>query len=109
MYRLGAELVNWFIVEDQGKLTLLDAGSCVHLPDRDVVFTGDSLVTLNIPTGERGARVMPGSFNKDSALALNSLGQFSGADARTVLPGHGEPWFDGIGDAVTEALRVGGS
>ena len=27
VYRLGAELVNWFVVEDGGKLTVVDAGN----------------------------------------------------------------------------------
>ncbi|MFV1969411.1 MAG: MBL fold metallo-hydrolase [Acidimicrobiia bacterium] len=86
-----------------------DGSACVHLPDRDVIFTGDSLVTMHLGTGKKGARVMPGAFNKNSAQALESLEHMHGLDVSTVLPGHGEPWKGGLASAIVEAKKVGPS
>ena len=84
-----------------------DGSCCLSLPDRGVLFSGDALVTLNIVTGKTGPRVMPGSFNKDSAQSLESLAQLKGVPADVVLPGHGESWHDGVADAVSLALNTG--
>ena len=86
-----------------------DGSACIHIPDRDVIFTGDSLVTMHLGTGKKGARVMPGTFNKDSAQALESLDRMHGLDVSTVLPGHGEPWKGGLARAIVEAHRLGPS
>jgi glyoxylase-like metal-dependent hydrolase (beta-lactamase superfamily II) len=66
-----------------------DGSSCLALPSRKVHFTGDALVTLSIVTGERTSRVMPGSVNKNSPLALESLNELKGLEAELILPGHG--------------------
>ena len=84
-----------------------DGSSCLDLSDRKVLFTGDSLVTLNIVTGDRTPRIMPGSFNKDSELSLQSLDSMRGSDATLILPGHGEPLHGKVDDAVTTAQRIG--
>jgi len=86
-----------------------DGSACIHLPDRDIIFTGDSLVTMHLGTGRKGPRVMPGAFNKNSAQALESLDHLHGIEAGTVLPGHGEPWVGGLASAIVEAQKVGPS
>ncbi|MFQ5554713.1 MAG: MBL fold metallo-hydrolase [Acidimicrobiia bacterium] len=86
-----------------------DGSSCLAIEDRDVVFTGDSLVTLNIVTGAQGPRVMPGSFNKNSAQALASLERLVSQLANVILPGHGEPWQGSVAAAVSQARRIGPS
>lgn len=86
------------------------AGSaCVELTDHQALCVGDALVTLNVVTGARGPRIMPGSFNVDSAQALESLSEIDGVGAEVLLPGHGEPWSGSAADAVAEARRVGPS
>lgn len=85
-------------------------GSCVfHLPDRDTVISGDTLVTLNFYAGRVGPQIIAGAATADSATALLSLQAVADTGAKIMLPGHGEPWRDGVGRAVDEALRAGAS
>jgi glyoxylase-like metal-dependent hydrolase (beta-lactamase superfamily II) len=84
-------------------------GHCVfHLPDHGVIFTGDALCELNPLTGRRGPQVMPGAFNVSSAQALESLERFEHLDG-VLLSGHGEPWHDGVAQAVARARELGPS
>lgn len=86
------------------------AGHCaLHLPDQDVLLTGDALVTLDPYTGETGPRIVAGAATADSDLALRSLDALAQTQAGTVLPGHGRPWTGGIESAVAEAHRHGRS
>jgi glyoxylase-like metal-dependent hydrolase (beta-lactamase superfamily II) len=86
-----------------------DGSTCILLDERDVILTGDSLVTLHLGNGRTGARVMPRAFNKNSVQALESLDHLHGIEAATVLPGHGEPWVGGLASAVVEAQKTGPS
>lgn len=82
------------------------AGSCaILLDDRGVVFTGDGLVTLDPYTGGTGPRLMLDGVNEKPALARESLQRLMGLGARTLLPGHGEPWKGDVDDAVARALE----
>ena len=40
--RLGTELVNWYLVEDEGRVTIVDAGAPKYRPqlDRGLAFLG---------------------------------------------------------------------
>lgn len=108
-------------VEDGGMIDVPGRLRVVHLPGHTkgscallatgagVLFSGDSLVTLNIVTGALGPRIMPGAFNRDSARALASLDRLAGIEADVVLPGHGEPWRDGVAEAVRLARAAGPS
>ena len=83
-------------------------GHCaLHLPDRDVVITGDALVTHDPYTDTRGPRIVARGATADSERALASLELLAATDAGTLLPGHGEPWTGGAGRAVKEARHVG--
>lgn len=84
-----------------------DGSSCIALTDRSALFTGDALVTLSIVTGERTPRVMPGSFNKNSPQALESLNELKGLETDFILPGHGEPWHGSVTAAVVLAQQTG--
>ncbi len=76
-------------------------GECVlHLEDRDVLFSGDALVTLDTATGYVGPSLMTPPFVLDQAEALASLDRLEATAAGIVLPGHGEPWHDGVREAV---------
>jgi glyoxylase-like metal-dependent hydrolase (beta-lactamase superfamily II) len=86
-----------------------EGSACIFLEDRNVVFTGDALVTLDVMTGATGPRLMPASFNKDSAKASESLAVLAGVMAETVLPGHGEPWRGSLGEAIAAARAAGAS
>ncbi len=84
------------------------SGHCaLHLADRDVVVSGDALVTLDPYTGETGPQIVAGAATADSAQALASLDALAFTGAETVLPGHGEPWHGGIEPAVRLARERG--
>lgn len=83
-------------------------GHCaLHLFDREVVLTGDALVTLDPYTGRRGPRIVAGAATADSATNLRSLDAIAATSARYVLPGHGDRWNHGAEEAVAIARRVG--
>jgi len=82
------------------------AGHCgLYLRDRDVLFSGDALVTLDPYSGRTGPRIVAGAATMDSRQNLDTLTQLAQTGASLVLPGHGEPWTGGIGEAVAAARR----
>ena len=84
------------------------SGHCaLHLPERDALLSGDALVTLDPYTARTGPRIIAGAATADSAMALRSLDVLAATGARTVLTGHGEPWRDGVADAVARAVAEG--
>jgi glyoxylase-like metal-dependent hydrolase (beta-lactamase superfamily II) len=72
-----------------------------------IVFTGDALVTRNPLTGRRGPQIMPRGLNRNSQQALDSLGKLEPLSADLVLPGHGDAWTQGAGEAVRRARTAG--
>jgi glyoxylase-like metal-dependent hydrolase (beta-lactamase superfamily II) len=81
-------------------------GTCaLHIEDRDVLFSGDALVTLDTATGYVGASLLTAPFVERTELALESLARLEATGAATVLPGHGEPWRNGVAEAVAQARR----
>jgi glyoxylase-like metal-dependent hydrolase (beta-lactamase superfamily II) len=75
--------------------------------DRDVCFSGDALVTLDLLTGHRGPRLLSRAFMEDSKQALTSLDRLTGLKVGTLLPGHGDPWHGSMSDAVAAARAAG--
>jgi len=78
-----------------------------HFPERDAVIAGDAVVTLNPYTGGTGPQIVARAATADPARNLDSLGAIAETEARTVLPGHGEPWHDGAAAIVEQARAVG--
>ena len=78
------------------------AGSCALLLEQDsILFTGDSLVTTDVTRGRRkGPQIIRGPDTEDASLAVESLAILAETRATTVLPGHGDPWNEGIRRAV---------
>jgi len=86
------------------------AGSCaLHFEDRSALCTGDALVTHDPFTGHGGPRVMPSLANIDTAQAIRSLDHLKRARADAVLPGHGDPWKQGVEAAVAGARSASGA
>jgi glyoxylase-like metal-dependent hydrolase (beta-lactamase superfamily II) len=81
--------------------------SALLFEDRSVLFTGDTVVTRNPMTARLGPQIMPAAMNHDSRQALTSIEELSGIRADALLPGHGEPWTDGVEDALRQARRAG--
>ena len=83
------------------------AGHCALLLEgRSLLFTGDALVTLDMTRGRTGPMIIRGPVTEDADRALESLEVLAATGARTVLPGHGEPWLDGVESAVVAARRT---
>ncbi len=79
-------------------------GSCaLFLPHRNVLFSGDALVTLDTSTGYKGPSVIRGPVTHDAELARRSLDRLEQIPADIMLPGHGEPWTQGIRQAALRA------
>lgn len=79
----------------------------LQLPDRDVLFTGDALVTRNPYDGETGPRLVSRAATADSEEALRSLDRIADSGAGTLLPGHGDPWTGGAAQAAALARAAG--
>ena len=85
------------------------AGSCVlEFAAHGVVFVGDLLCTVNPALGRPDVpQLQTRGSNADSDLAMSSLDRLHGIASRTVLPGHGGPWREGVEAAIAHARRVG--
>jgi glyoxylase-like metal-dependent hydrolase (beta-lactamase superfamily II) len=83
--------------------------SAVFLESRRTLITGDSLVTRNPLTGRVGPQIAPDGLNADSGQALQSLDVLGSLPADTLLPGHGEPWTQGVAEAARLARLAGRS
>jgi glyoxylase-like metal-dependent hydrolase (beta-lactamase superfamily II) len=70
----------------------------VHVPAVDALFIGDAMTTRNVLTGKTGPRPAPFTILPDTAH--NSLAKLAEVEATWLLPGHGPPWSDGVGEAV---------
>ena len=82
------------------------AGQCaLHLESRSVLFSADALCTVDGLTGRPGPTLPPEFVTEDSAQALSSLSRLERLEAGIMLPGHGEPWHDGVGEAVRLARQ----
>jgi len=76
---------------------------------RRVLVTGDVMGTENPLTGRIGPQIMPSGLNEDTDQALASLDALSGIDADLLLPGHGDPWTQGVAEAIRRAKAAGRS
>jgi glyoxylase-like metal-dependent hydrolase (beta-lactamase superfamily II) len=84
--------------------------AALHFPSMGALFIGDAFATYAVTTGARGPRIAP--FTADAVQAVASLTRLEEISADLVLPGHGDPWTDGIQEAirqVREAAATGGN
>jgi glyoxylase-like metal-dependent hydrolase (beta-lactamase superfamily II) len=79
----------------------------LHLPDRDAVIAGDAVVTLDPYTARRGPRLVARAATVDAQRNLRTLDALLQTGARHVLVGHGDPWSQGVEEAVTRARAAG--
>ncbi len=83
--------------------------AALFLEERRVLLSGDTLVTWNPLTGRSGPQIMPSGLNRDTPQALRSIDLLDGIPADVILPGHGDPWSRGVGEAARLARAAGPS
>ncbi len=79
----------------------------LHLPDRDVIFVGDAIVTKDPYTDRTGPRLVARAATWNSKVNLESLDRIADSGAGTVVCGHGEPWRQGAAAAAAAAREAG--
>jgi len=83
--------------------------AAILFESRRALLTGDVMATENPLTGKPGPQIMPSGLNMDTAQALASLDALRGIDPEVLLPGHGDPWTQGVAEAVQQAKAAGPS
>ncbi len=79
-------------------------GHCaLYFEGHGALFVGDEMCTWNPFTGLRGPQLMPKFTNVSTAQCLESLAAIEDLPAAALLPGHGEPWRQGVSAAVERA------
>lgn len=73
-------------------------------PSHGALIAGDLLCTRNPVTGRVGPQVM--AFNVSTQGSYDSLTAIEGVTANLLLIGHGEPWADGVKEAVNAARET---
>lgn len=82
-------------------------GHCaIHFEGVGALFVGDLMCTWNPLSGRLGPQIMPSAFNISSAQCMASLDRIEDIEARALLPGHGEPWREGVRAAVARAREA---
>ncbi len=86
-----------------------DGEIVLHLEDRKILISGDTIVTRNLLTGELGTPQLTNPIlNKNYKQAKKSLGLIQELGDLTILPGHGSPWTGNVQEAVQIAKNVHG-
>ena len=71
------------------------------------LFVGDAFATYSVTDGQGGPRIAP--FTADREQAVESLSRLADVTARLVLPGHGQPWTEGMAEAVRRVRALAGA
>jgi len=66
--------------------------SAFYLPDRDVLFCGDALMTYNVRTGRHTDPALLPPIHYDDEKARSSMRRLDSCGEVVLLSGHGEPW-----------------
>ena len=72
--------------------------AALWFPGRGALFVGDAFATYSVTDGQSGPRIAP--FTADRGQALESLARLADSPAGLVLPGHGQPWTQGMAEAL---------
>ena len=76
----------------------------LYLPERGVLLSGDTLITRDLFTGERGSPQVPHRLlNANNREARRSLDRLTEVGIVTMLPGHGRAWQGEMAHAVALA------
>ena len=79
---------------------------CLLLEKKNVIITGDTIVTRNLLTGELGnPQITNPVLTNNYKQAIRSLDLLREIGKVTMLTGHGTPWVGNMNDAVNIALK----
>lgn len=79
---------------------------CLLLESKNVIITGDTIVTRNLLTGELGSpQITNPVLTNNYKQAIRSLDLLREIGNVTMLSGHGTPWVGNMNDAVNIALE----
>jgi glyoxylase-like metal-dependent hydrolase (beta-lactamase superfamily II) len=81
----------------------------IHFADRGTLMAGDALCTWNPLTGRAGPQLMPRAFATSIPQATDSLSRIEAIEAPVVLPGHGDPWTEGVASLIARVREAGPS
>jgi glyoxylase-like metal-dependent hydrolase (beta-lactamase superfamily II) len=81
--------------------------AALEFPGLDALFVGDAFATYSVTDGGHGPRIAP--FTADRQQAVESLSRIGDAGAGLVLPGHGQPWTEGMAEAVRRIRALAGA
>lgn len=81
--------------------------AAIAVEGRGALMTGDAMCTWNAYTGRVGPQIMPSALNMSNAQALESLDRLAAVEADVILPGHGDPFTQGIQEAIRRARAAG--
>jgi len=72
-----------------------------YLPDRNVLFSGDALATVDFETWQGNTpQLLPQWLNVDHDQARASLADLESLGDVLLLPGHGDPWTGDLSDIL---------
>ncbi|MEK7315070.1 MAG: MBL fold metallo-hydrolase [Candidatus Eisenbacteria bacterium] len=84
-----------------------DGEVALHMPEPEVLISGDTLVTRDLMSGEAGPpQITHHLLNADDRAALRSLDRIRDLGRVTMLPGHGRPWTGDMAEAVSGAEAI---
>ena len=83
--------------------------AAIAVEKRGALMTGDAMCTWNAFTGRLGPQIMPSGLNMNNAQALASLDKLGAVSTAVILPGHGDPWTEGVAEAIRRAKAAGTS
>jgi glyoxylase-like metal-dependent hydrolase (beta-lactamase superfamily II) len=81
--------------------------AAIAVESRRALMTGDAICTWNAYTGRKGPQIMPSALNMSNAQALESLDRLAAVTADVILPGHGDPFTEGVPEAIRQARAAG--
>lgn len=107
--RLGTELVNWYLVEDGGRVTIVDAGAPKYRPqlDRGLALLGRrpaDVAAVLLTSGHADRIGFAEPVRRELGVPCSCTVAIHTPGHTT---GHGEPWTQGAGDAVRRARETG--
>jgi glyoxylase-like metal-dependent hydrolase (beta-lactamase superfamily II) len=78
---------------------------CLYQPERQILFTGDTLFNRNPMTDRRGLQLPPSMLITDRAALLASVRRLADLPVQVLCAGHGAPILEGASDQIRTLLE----